>query len=175
MFSKNRKSAAKSPQSAPPPRSTPPSLISDVLTIAGDLDGEGEVQIDGTVNGDIRCNVLLVGESAKIKGEIIADSVRVHGTVNGQIQARTVSLARTARVVGNILHENLSIEQGAFLEGHCKRIDTQKEGTDSPINLMVKEAGGADTAAKPAASGAGPAPDTGKGAADPTKKVAATS
>ena len=174
MFSKNRKSAATPRQSGASPRSAPPSLISDDLAIAGDLEGEGEVQIDGTVNGDIRCNTLLVGESANIKGEIIADSVRVHGTVNGQIKARTVSLARTARVVGNILHENLSIEQGAFLEGHCKRIDTKKEGADTPINLMVKGAGGADMAAKPAASGAGPAPDTDKGAADP-KKVAATS
>ncbi|MDP6573501.1 MAG: polymer-forming cytoskeletal protein [Rhodospirillales bacterium] len=151
----------------------PPSLISDDLTIAGDLKGEGEVQIDGTVNGDIRCNTLLVGESAKIKGEIIAESVRVHGTVNGQIQAHTVSLARTARVVGNILHENLSTEQGAFLEGHCKRIDTKKERADTPVSLMVKGAGGADTPAKPAASGAGRDPDTGKSDADP-KKVAAS-
>ena len=174
MFSKNRKSAGTPPQSGPPPRPEPPSLISNDLTVAGDLDGKGEVQIDGTVNGDIRCNALDVGESANIKGEITAESVRVHGTVNGQIKARTVSLARTARVVGNILHENLSIEQGAFLEGHCKRIDPKKEGTDAPVNLMVKGAGSAETAAKPIASGTGPGSDMGKGAADP-KKVAATS
>ena len=173
MFSKNRKSAATPRQSAALPRSVPPSLISEDLTIAGDFKGEGDIQIDGTVNGDIRCNTLLVGESAKIKGEIIAESARVHGTVNGQIQAHTVSLAHTARVVANILHENLSIEQGAFLEGHCKRIDTKKERADTPVSLMVKGAGGADTPAKPAASGAGPAPDTGKNGADP-KKVAAS-
>ena len=175
MFSKNRKSAATPQQSGVPPRSAPPSLISDDLTIAGNLDGEGEVQIDGTVNGDIRCNTLLVGETAKIKGKIIADSVRIHGTVNGQIEAHTVSLARTARVVGNILHENLSIEQGAFLEGHCKRMDTKKESADIPINLMVKGGGGGAAAVKPAASAAGSTPDAGKEAADPNKKVAATS
>ncbi len=174
MFSKNRKSAGAPPQSGPPPRSAPPSLISNDLAIAGDLEGKGEVQIDGTVNGNIRCNTLLVGESANITGEIIAESVRVHGTINGQIKARSVSLARTARVVGNILHENLSIEQGAFLEGHCKRIDPKKEDVAAPVNLMVKSAGGADTAAKPAASGSEYVSDSGKGAVDP-KKVAASS
>ena len=174
MFSKNRKSAAASPQTESPPRSAPPSLISNDLAIAGDLEGKGEVQIDGTVNGDIRCNTLLVGESAAIKGEIIAETVHVHGTVSGQIKARSVSLARTARVVGNILHENLSIEQGAFLEGHCKRIDTKKESAETPVNLMVKSGGGVDTAVKPAASGAPSASDTGEVAAD-SKKVAATS
>jgi len=48
--------------------------------------------------------------------------VRVHGTVNGQIKARSVQLAKTAHVVGDILHEDLAIETGAFLEGHCKRL-----------------------------------------------------
>jgi cytoskeletal protein CcmA (bactofilin family) len=35
-----------------------------------------------------------------------------------------VVLEKTARVTGDILHKSLSIEQGAFLEGMCKRIDS---------------------------------------------------
>ena len=174
MFSKNRKNAEAPQQSGPQPRPAPPSLISNDLTVAGDLDGKGEVQIDGTVNGNIRCNTLLVGESATIKGEIIAETVRVHGAVNGQIKARTVSLARTARVVGNILYENLSIEQGAFLEGHFKRFDTKKEDADTPVNLRVKSGGGTDTAIKTVAPGSGSSSDSGKDGIDP-KKVAAGS
>ena len=183
MFSKNRKNAEAPQQSGPQPRPAPPSLISNDLTVAGDLDSKGEVQIDGTVNGNIRCNTLLVGESSTIKGEIIAETVRVHGTVNGQIKARTVSLARTARVVGNILHENLSIEPGAFLEGHCKRLDTKKEDADTPVkkedadtpvNLRVKSGGGADTAIKTVAPGSGSSSISGKDGIDP-KKVAAGS
>jgi cytoskeletal protein CcmA (bactofilin family) len=50
--------------------------------------------------------------------------VRICGSVNGQIRADNVTLEKSARVTGDILHKSLSIEQGAFLEGMCKRIDT---------------------------------------------------
>ncbi|MFP6888718.1 MAG: polymer-forming cytoskeletal protein [Nitrospinota bacterium] len=73
---------------------SPPTLLSFDLTITGDLHCEGEVQIDGTVNGNIRSNVLNVGETASINGEIIADSVTVYGRVTGQINARSVTLKK---------------------------------------------------------------------------------
>ena len=87
---------------------------------------DGELQVDGSIEGDIRTKTLLIGETAHIKGEIAADSVIIHGTFNGQIKARSVKLARTAHMVGDILHEDLAIETGAFLEGHCKRIQEKK-------------------------------------------------
>ena len=105
----------------------PPSIIGADLKIVGDLSSDGEIQLDGAVDGDIRTKSLLVGETAKIKGEIVADSVSIYGTVNGQIKSRSVKLAKTAYVVGDILHEDLAIETGAFLEGRCKRIVENKE------------------------------------------------
>ena len=96
------------------------------------------IQIDGTVNGDIRTKTLLVGETASIKGEIVAETVKVHGEIVGQIKATNVTLAKTAHMVGDILHENLAIEEGAYLEGHCKRMEIKK---DSGVNLVVKEGG----------------------------------
>lgn len=115
MFSKSKKNNGQN--QVTPPR-TVPSIISADLHIVGDLESAGEVQIDGKVSGDIRAKVLLIGESAIIKGEIFADTVRVHGRVDGQIKAKFVNLAKTAHVIGDILHENLSIQEGAFLEGH---------------------------------------------------------
>lgn len=128
-----------------PRKPAAPSIISTDMRIVGDLVSEGEIQIDGVVDGDIRSNVLLVGEPAQVRGEIIADTVKVHGTVTGQIKARTVILARTARMIGDILHENLGIEEGAFLEGHCKRIDAKAE-VNAKVNLVVKD--GAPVAAE---------------------------
>lgn len=123
MFSKNNKRPT-TPDQSP---QAPPSIISSDLNIVGDLHSAGEIQIDGTVNGDIRTHALVIGETATIKGEIVADAVRVLGTVNGQIKAKVVKLAASARVIGDILHEDLSIETGAFLEGHCKRMVVKEE------------------------------------------------
>ena len=96
---------------------SPPSLLSSDLTITGDLYCEGEVQIDGKVTGNIRSEVLNIGETAKIDGKIFADSVTVYGHVSGQINARSVSLTKTAHVQGDIRHENLVVHQGAYLDG----------------------------------------------------------
>lgn len=143
MFSKSSKSAkgpvAKETPPAPPQKQLAPSIISADLRIVGDLNSDGEIQVDGAVDGDIRTKVLLIGESATVKGEIIAQTARVYGTINGQIKARSVTLAKSAHVTGDILHENLSIEEGAFLEGHCKRMTEQKEAPEGKINLVVKD------------------------------------
>ena len=119
-----------------------PSVLSRDLVMTGDLNSDGEIQVDGKIVGDIKTKSLLVGQTANVKGEIIADEVRVNGTVDGQIKAQTVKLAKTAHVVGDILHVNLSIETGAFLEGLCKRMldnEPADESDESKINLVKKE------------------------------------
>jgi cytoskeletal protein CcmA (bactofilin family) len=99
-----------------------PSIISADLTITGDLVSTGEIQVDGTIDGDIRCRALVIGVDGAVTGEIEADSVRLHGKVTGQVRAKTVFLAATAHMIGDITHESLAIEPGAFMEGHCRRM-----------------------------------------------------
>lgn len=118
MFSKSSK-----PNNSRDRRSVP-SILSADFQITGDIVSDGEVQVDGRVKGDIRCNVLVVGASGIITGEITAQTVRVFGTVTGQIRAAAVELAKTAHVVGDIAHESLSVEAGAFVEGRFDRLVT---------------------------------------------------
>ena len=126
MFTKRNKGGSKPDTSkliqAASPKVAPPTIISKDLRIVGDIQSEGEVQVDGSIEGDIRAHILLIGETANITGEVISDSVIVHGMVKGQIKSRSVKLARTATVIGDILHEDLAIETGASMEGHCKRV-----------------------------------------------------
>lgn len=136
MFSRNSKGSATAPTPAVPSSKTAPSIISVDMRIVGDLASQGEMQIDGTVEGDIRTRSLLVGETADVKGEILADTVQVHGRITGQIKARSVHLAKKAHVVGDILHEKLSIEPGAFLEGHCRRMPERREN-ETPEGTAV--------------------------------------
>ncbi len=97
------------------------SLISTDLSIVGNLTTEGELQIDGTIVGDIDCHKLTVGESAVVSGAITADEIEVRGKVEGRISARQVHLTKTAQVLGDIQHDILSIEAGAYLDSHCRR------------------------------------------------------
>ena len=79
-----------------------PSIISADLSIKGDLESGGEIQVDGVVNGDIRCKALIVGVKGSVVGEVSAQTVRLHGAVKGMIRAKSVFLASTARMSGDV-------------------------------------------------------------------------
>lgn len=100
---------------------TPLSIIGADVRIVGNIITQGEMQIDGQVEGDIACARLVVGEGARIVGEVTADNVRIHGRVEGRIIATAVTIARSAEVVGDITHETLEIEAGGRLEGRLIR------------------------------------------------------
>ncbi len=153
MFSRNNKKKPIPGEQKPlaPIKPSVPSIISADLKITGDLNSNGEIQVDGTIVGHIRTKTLLIGKTANITGEIFADTVRVHGNVNGQIKARSVILAKTAHVIGDILHEDLSIETGAFLEGLCKRMTSSQLAEGGKINLI--EGGTAPAAPEKTANG----------------------
>ncbi|MGN0905330.1 MAG: polymer-forming cytoskeletal protein [Alphaproteobacteria bacterium] len=120
-------------------RPSGPSIISADLAITGDIISEGEVHIDGRVEGDIRCRVLLVGVNAQIIGSIQADVAKVHGSINGHLCARSVFLASSAKVSGDITHERLEIEPGAYLEGHCRHMDDPIPAEQAPADLMLTD------------------------------------
>ncbi len=103
-----------------------PSIISADLKVIGNLESAGDLQIDGRIEGDIKSRSVTVGETAQVKGAIIAETVRICGTVHGEVRASSVTLARTAKATGDIIHETLSIESGASLEGQVRRMETQK-------------------------------------------------
>ena len=58
------------------------------------------------------------------------------GSISGQIKSREVNLSKTAHVVGDILHENLAIETGAILEGHCKRMVDKSAAEESKASVF---------------------------------------
>ena len=63
---------------------------------------------------------VKVGSNAKIKGTVYGDEVELAGTVDGKIEAKKVILTRTAHMSGDVIHQDITIESGAFIDGHCR-------------------------------------------------------
>lgn len=168
MFTRNEKPSSEAapgqPQPPAAPRKGPPSVISTTLHVTGNLKSDGEIQIDGTVEGDVACHRLTIGEQADISGEISAEEVVVRGGVNGRIRARTVQLEKSAKVTGDIWHDTLSIEAGAFLEGVCKRNDSAA-GTTSAGKAASQRPPAPQPLSGTAQTGAGAMPTATSGAA----------
>lgn len=106
------------------PKVKPPaSVLSADLHVTGNMKTTGDIQVEGTVEGDIRAHLLTIGESATIKGEVIADDVVVNGRIVGRVRGLKVRLTSSARVEGDIIHKTIAIESGAHFEGSVQRQD----------------------------------------------------
>jgi cytoskeletal protein CcmA (bactofilin family) len=116
------------------PKAKPaPSILSSDLTVVGNIKTSGDIQVEGVVEGDIRAHLLTVGESATIRGEIVADDIVVHGRVIGRVRGLKVRLTSTARVEGDIIHKTIAIESGAHFEGSVQRQDDPLQGAPKAI------------------------------------------
>jgi cytoskeletal protein CcmA (bactofilin family) len=116
-----------------PSHNTLPSIISTGLAVKGNLSTDGELQIDGSVEGDIVAGKLIIGEHAKVKGEVTAETVIVRGELSGCIRARVVELSPTARVQGDVWHESLAIEAGANVDGTLNNSYRRDAAKNAPI------------------------------------------
>jgi cytoskeletal protein CcmA (bactofilin family) len=142
MFSKSRTDTVPQPAVTPPaqtdaldqrasfaqspaaPKAKPAaSILSSDITVVGNLRSSGDIQIEGTVEGDVRSQIVIVGETATVRGEVVAEEVVVHGRVVGRLRGVKVRLTATARVEGDIVHKTIAIENGAHFEGSVQRQD----------------------------------------------------
>ena len=105
------------------------SLIAHGTRIDGNLSFIDGLRVDGDVNGDIRANdesrsILVISESARIKGAVFADHVIVNGLITGPVHAfELVELQPKARIHGDVTYKALEMHQGAAISGQLRPID----------------------------------------------------
>jgi len=109
-----------------------PSTLSSDLVVKGNLITTGDIQVEGTVEGDIRAHLLTIGEGATVKGEVVADDVVINGRILGRVRGLKVRLTASARVEGDIIHKTIAIESGAHFEGSVQRADDPLSSGDKP-------------------------------------------
>ena len=119
-------------------RSGSSSVIGSDLKVVGNMYSDGDIQVEGTVEGDIACAALTVGQYAQIKGSISAETLEILGSVRGKVKATSVELATTAKAACDIDYCVLSIQEGAVVDGICRRIESGNLNADSHINEIGK-------------------------------------
>ncbi len=109
------------------------SVISPDMRLRGDVESEGDVQLEGEIHGTVRAPTLTIAEGGAVYGDIYVDTMRVLGKIVGGTQARVVDLAKSAHVTGDIFHQVLTIETGAYIDGHCKRVEIAEAQPAEPV------------------------------------------
>ncbi len=107
------------PTPAPPPVTSSRGLstLSSDLQFEGVVTGGGDLQVDGSIKGDVRVGRLIVGETGAIEGNVAADYLEIRGRIVGGVTGKQVKLISTAYVDGDITAEQLSIDVGAYFQG----------------------------------------------------------
>ena len=101
------------------------SVLGDGTSYHGKLTGRGGVRIEGSFDGEIKLNgLLVVGTTGKVTCEDLrARTVIVAGSVRGDITATKVEIRASGRVWGNVTTVAFSTEEGAFLRGQIQMED----------------------------------------------------
>lgn len=104
-------------------------LIGPGSAVSGNLRVSGFVRIDGDIAGDLETTGrVIIGEHARIRGNIIASAVIIGGVVVGNIVAQdSITLFTTAAVVGDVVSRKVNIEEGVILHGMCISISNEKD------------------------------------------------
>ena len=109
------------------------SFIGGEVTITGNISGGGDIHLDGTVEGDVRCNTLILGQGGRIRGNIEAEKATLAGTVDGTVSAAMLLIEKAARISGDLAYDSVSIETGAQVDGRMSR----RGGADHGLKLVA--------------------------------------
>ena len=146
----------KQPANATPPAAASTTSCSKTwlgpsLHIKGDITGNDDLLVDGSVEGTIQLDgrTITVGTAAKLKADINAHDVVVSGQLEGNVRAtRRIDIKKDASVVGNLTTPEIMIEQGAAFKGSIE-IDiseTKKPDHDVATLSVATSAAGLTTA-----------------------------
>jgi cytoskeletal protein CcmA (bactofilin family) len=90
------------------------------INVSGKLIFQEPVRIEGRFRGEVRSiELVVVGEEGMIEGKIFAPRILMLGELRGEvIGCDRMVLGPRAKLIGNIETRNLTMAEGAYLEGN---------------------------------------------------------
>ena len=116
-------------------------IIGSGSSISGDVHINGFIRIDGDIDGNLETDGnVIIGENARIRGNLKAKSVIIGGIILGNVHAaENVKLLSNAVVIGDILSHKVQIEDKSTFHGHCISIrDSDRYQTETDKYLQSK-------------------------------------
>jgi cytoskeletal protein CcmA (bactofilin family) len=121
------------------------SLLGINSSFKGELKVKGTLRVDGTVEGQLDADYVILSETAEVKGEIKAKKIIIGGKIDGNARAQElVEIKSKGRVWGDVFTPKLTIIEGAEFNGkvEMKKVEMKKEENKViELELKGREAG----------------------------------
>ena len=104
-------------------------IIGKGSAISGNMKVNGFIRIDGDIDGSLETDGnVIVGENARIRGDLTAKSVIIGGIIKGNIKANeSVKILAEAAVIGDVISRKVQVDGSALIHGHCISIKDEAE------------------------------------------------
>lgn len=104
-------------------------IIGSGSAISGSIHVNGFVRVDGDIDGNLETDGnIIIGENARIRGNVTGKAVTICGIVLGNIFAEeSLKLLSDSAVMGDIISHKVQIEDSAKFHGHCISIQDDEQ------------------------------------------------
>jgi len=94
-------------------------IIGPSIKVKGNFHGQGNIIIEGIVEGSIKTDkFLLIGDKSEILADIEAQNAKIGGIVTGNINiSGYLEINASAKINGEIKASQISVARGAELNG----------------------------------------------------------
>ena len=112
-------------------------VIAEGAHFKGQIKNARAIEINGTVEADLKADKVTIGSNGKFVGAISADLVVISGHYDGDMGAGSIWATATAQIAGKIQYKTLQMDRGAAL--NCRVVHNWK-----PEKAKAKKTTGAD-------------------------------
>ena len=116
-------------------------FIDQRVTLEGTLTVKGTFRVDGNVKGNIISEqTIILGEGAKVEGQIEGNRVVISGRFDGVIFAKgRVEIEAKGVVTGEVHSPCMVIDPGGIFDGRCHMLGSSE--TASTVTIPIRAVG----------------------------------
>lgn len=115
--------------------------IAQGTTITGGIVIEGNMRLDGFIEGNISCKgKIVIGPQGKVKGDIQCGIAMLHGTLQGDVHATESLIMKSGCIMnGDVYTCKLEIESQAQFNGTCNTVK-ESEPIEKGVAILDENA-----------------------------------
>lgn len=111
------------------------SIISQGMSIKGEISGATDIDILGQFDGTITLekNNVNVETSAQVKADIKSKTIRVNGSITGNLSAsEKILVTSQGSIVGDIIAGKIEIQDGGIVDGNISMKKNAGNNSNTP-------------------------------------------